>query len=82
MTIAATEMVAPIIQRSAETYLEAMLRMFERRELLTRLLLHIGVSKSIAYEDAIRLEHDMSDDTYQTMKRHAETKALRQANSL
>ena len=46
-------------------------RIYERHKLLTRFLLYIGVDEATAREDACKIEHDISDATFQAMKRHA-----------
>lgn len=45
-------------------------RMYERHKLLTELLIHLGVSPRVAREDACKMEHDMSDETFQAIKDH------------
>ena len=45
---------------------------YERHELLTRWLINLGVSPEVASEDACRIEHDISAETFQCLKRHAE----------
>ncbi len=46
-------------------------RIYARHKLLTEFLLYLGVSESVAREDACKLEHDISDETFEAMKRHA-----------
>ena len=43
---------------------------FEKHTLLTNWLLSLGVSKETAQEDACRLEHDMSEETFNAIKNH------------
>ena len=45
-------------------------RIFERHELLTRMLMMLGVSKETAMRDACKIEHDLSDETFAALKRH------------
>lgn len=45
-------------------------RIFERHELLTRMLMMLGVSKKAAMRDACKIEHDLSDETFAALKRH------------
>ena len=45
-------------------------RIYERHCLLTQWLIRLGVSPDVAAEDACRLEHDLSDETFQCMKNH------------
>lgn len=46
-------------------------RMYTRHTLLTQFLVGIGVSEATAREDACRMEHDMSDETFDAICRHA-----------
>ena len=46
-------------------------KIYERHTLLTRLLLHIGVSEEVAAADACKLEHAISDESFQALKRCA-----------
>ena len=47
-------------------------RIFERHTVLTRLLMQIGVSEETATEDACKIEHVISDDTFSAIKRTIE----------
>ncbi len=49
-------------------------KIFERHTLLTRMLTALGVDEATAAEDACRMEHVISDDTFEAIKRHFETK--------
>lgn len=44
---------------------------YERHRFLTRWLVRLGVPPEVAAEDACRIEHDISDVTFQCLKRHA-----------
>ena len=44
----------------------------EKHETITELLIHLGVSEKIAKEDACRMEHDISDETWQAIKNHVD----------
>lgn len=44
---------------------------YERHRLLTRWLIRLGVSSGTAEEDACKIEHNISDETFQCLKRHA-----------
>ena len=48
-------------------------KIYERHTLLTRLLVNLGVSPETAAEDACKLEHAISDESFQAIKRHVET---------
>lgn len=43
---------------------------YERHCVIAGLLMRIGVSDGVAYEDACRIEHDISEETFQCMKAH------------
>lgn len=43
---------------------------YERHLLLTQLLINIGVDKKTAAEDACRIEHYISEKTFNAIKRH------------
>ena len=43
-------------------------KIYARHTLLTRLLVHIGVSEETAAEDACKLEHAISDESFQAIK--------------
>lgn len=45
---------------------------FERHRLLTEFFTRLGVSPDIAAEDACRIEHVISQETFDAMKEHAE----------
>ena len=45
---------------------------FERHTLLTELLIRLGVSPEVAASDACRIEHHISDESFEALKRHAE----------
>ena len=46
-------------------------RIFERHELLTSWLVHLGVPREIASEDACRIEHVISEESFNALKDHA-----------
>jgi len=43
----------------------------ERHTLLSDWLIRLGVSEETAREDACRIEHDISEETFQALKRHS-----------
>jgi Mn-dependent DtxR family transcriptional regulator len=45
-------------------------RIYERHTLLTRLFLRLGVSEKTAAEDACKMEHILSEETFEAIKRH------------
>lgn len=46
-------------------------RIYGRHKLLTRLLMALGVSEEAADADACKMEHDLSDETFEKLKAHA-----------
>ncbi len=46
-------------------------KIYERHQVLTFLLETIGVEKEIALKDACRIEHDLSDETFEALKKCA-----------
>lgn len=44
---------------------------YERHTLLTQFFVHIGVPENIAVKDACKIEHDISDITFEALKKHA-----------
>lgn len=47
-------------------------RMYERHELLTSMLMMLGVSRETAMHDACKIEHDLSEETFEAIKEHME----------
>ena len=47
-------------------------RIYTRHKLLTEFLLRLGVDEQTAREDACRLEHDISEKTFDAIRRHAD----------
>lgn len=44
----------------------------EKHTILTTMLVNLGVSEETAKEDACRMEHDISDETWKAIKKHVE----------
>ena len=51
--------------------LEVAERIYERHKLLTELLIGLGVSPETARKDACEIEHDLSEETFEAIRRHA-----------
>lgn len=51
-------------------------RIYERHRILTKALVNLGVSEEIAREDACRIEHDISDETFTKIKLHIQKKNM------
>ena len=46
-------------------------KIYERHTLLTKLLVHIGVNEETAAADACKLEHAISDESFEALKKYA-----------
>lgn len=46
-------------------------RIYERHVLLAKYFVSLGVSPDIALADACKVEHDLSDETFEAIKKHA-----------
>lgn len=44
--------------------------MFERHTILTNALVALGVDPDIASQDACKIEHNISDETFEAIKKH------------
>ena len=47
-------------------------RMYERHKLLSELLIRLGVSPETAREDACKIEHDLSVESFEAIRRHSQ----------
>ena len=45
-------------------------KIYERHTLLSQFLIRLGVNEKTAAEDACKMEHDISDESFEAMKRH------------
>ena len=46
-------------------------RIYERHKLLTQIFIQLGVSPETAAADACKIEHDLSEETFERIKAHA-----------
>ncbi len=46
-------------------------KIYERHTLLTKFLIRLGVDEATAAADACKIEHDISDQAFEAIKRHA-----------
>lgn len=53
-----------------ESGLSVAMRTYERHTLLSKLFIRLGVSEETAVKDACKIEHDISDETFEAIKRH------------
>ena len=49
-------------------------KMYERHMLLTEFLIRLGVDRETAPADACKIEHDISDKSFEAIKRHVNEK--------
>lgn len=55
-----------------EIGLETAIKIYERHELISDFLVMLGVDKETATEDACKLEHHLSDKSFEAIKKHIE----------
>ena len=55
-----------------EKGMEIALRVYERHEVIAKALIAIGVSEETAYEDSCKIEHDISNETFEKLKEFLE----------
>ena len=48
-------------------------KIYERHTLLSDFLVRLGVDENTAAEDACKIEHDISDESFAAIKRHVKT---------
>lgn len=49
--------------------MEIAMKIYERHEVLTSALMKLGVSEEIAMKDACKIEHDISNETFEAIKK-------------
>lgn len=54
-----------------ESGLNTAKKIYERHTTLSDFLIKLGVDKETAVKDACKMEHDISDETFDALKRHA-----------
>lgn len=47
-------------------------RIYQRHTVLTQMFVALGVSEETARQDACKIEHDLSDETFEAIRRHLE----------
>ena len=47
-------------------------KLYERHTLISEMLVSLGVSRETAVRDACKIEHDLSEETFDAIKKHAE----------
>ena len=58
--------------------LEVAERIYERHTIISKMLVSIGVSKATALEDACKIEHDLSDETFRCIKKYFNERMARE----
>ena len=56
-----------------EDGLDVAKKIYERHTLLSDFLVRLGVDENTAAEDACKIEHDISDESFAAIKRHVKT---------
>ena len=54
-----------------EKGMEIALRMYERHQTLAACLMKLGVSEENAFRDACKIEHDLSNESFEKIREHA-----------
>lgn len=49
--------------------LEIAEKIYDRHKVISKLLISIGVDENLALEDACKIEHDLSEETFEAIKR-------------
>ena len=49
-------------------------RIYERHQIIAKALMAIGVDETVAYEDSCKIEHDISQQTFEKLKAFLERK--------
>lgn len=49
------------------------INVFDRHTIITKFLLHIGVSNDVALKDACKIEHNLSEETFAKLKDFCDT---------
>ena len=47
-------------------------KVYERHQLIARLLISLGVNEDVAYEDSCKIEHDLSQESFEKIKEYYE----------
>ena len=58
-----------------DTGLSIAKKIYERHTTLTDFLVRLGVNRDTAVEDACKMEHDISDETFEALKRNVQSSA-------
>ncbi len=58
------------VLKLTESGLEIASRIYERHQVIGSLFISLGVDKETAYRDACKIEHDLSETTFEALKKH------------
>lgn len=50
-------------------------KIYERHKILSDVLIKLGVSEDVALSDACKIEHDLSEETFELIKKHIREKS-------
>lgn len=53
-----------------DTGMAIAVKIYERHKILSQIFISLGVNEATAYKDACRIEHDLSDETFDALKKH------------
>lgn len=51
-------------------------KVYERHEIIAKALIALGVDEKVAYEDSCKIEHDISQQTFDKIKEHLSKKHI------
>ena len=52
-------------------------RVYERHEVIAKALMALGIDEEVAYEDSCKIEHDISQQTFDKIKEHLKKHNIR-----
>ena len=55
-----------------ETGLEVATKIFDRHKMLKKFLVMLGIDEALAEDDACKIEHDISNETYEAICKHVD----------
>jgi len=55
-----------------EKGMDIAVRVYERHQLIAQILISLGVSEKTAYEDSCKMEHDLSEESFEKIKAYYE----------
>ena len=50
-------------------------KIYERHQIISKVLMELGVAEDVALRDACKIEHDLSAETFDAIKKHYQEKA-------